>query len=133
MFLGDQLYREVGGEDGVRRIVDRFYDLMEELPEAAAIRAMHPADLTSSRQKLFEFLVGRLGGPPLYVERHGHPRLRRRHMPFAIDSAGAAAWMLCMRGAVDKELGNTPAAEALLGLMGHIAGFMRNTPDTTGE
>lgn len=88
------------GEDGVRRLVDRFYDLMDEKPEAATVRAMHPKDLKGSRTKLFWFMSGWLGGPPLYVERKGHPRLRMRHFPFAVDQAARDAWMLCMREAM---------------------------------
>ena len=80
----DAPFERIGGEEGVRALVDRFYDLMDTLPEAAGIRAMHPRDLRMSREKLYLFLVGWLGGPPLYVERFGHPRLRARHLPFPI-------------------------------------------------
>ena len=77
-------YERLGGEQAVRRLVDRFYDLMDTLPEAAGIRALHPEDLTDSREKLFMFLSGWLGGPPLYQMQYGHPRLRARHLPFPI-------------------------------------------------
>src|SRR5688500_13532251 len=76
-----------GAESGVaniRNLVEAFYDIMERDPKAAAIRALHPADLTSAREKLFMFLTGWTGGPQLYIERYGHPKLRARHMPFAI-------------------------------------------------
>ena len=63
-------------------LVDRFYDLMDETPEFYVIRKLHPQDLAGSREKLFMFLSGWLGGPPLYVEKHGHPMLRARHLPF---------------------------------------------------
>ena len=67
-------YGMIGGEEGVRRLVDRFYDLMDTAPEAAEIRAMHARSLKVSREKLFLFLTGWMGGPPLYVERYGQPQ-----------------------------------------------------------
>lgn len=92
----------LGGEPGIRSIVDRFYDVMDEEPWAAGIRDLHPPDLASSRDKLHYFLVGWTGGPPLYVERFGHPRLRARHLPFAIGEAEADAWVSCMDVALDE-------------------------------
>ena len=91
----------LGGEVGVRRLVDRFYDVMDADPTAATIRAMHPEDLSSSREKLYLFLVGWSGGPPLYVEKHGPPMLRARHLPFPIGEAEANAWVSCMDQALD--------------------------------
>jgi len=93
-------YEGLGGADALRRLVDRFYDLMDELPETYGLRQLHPADLTGSRQSLFEFLSGWFGGPSLYIEKKGHPRLRMRHMPFAIGPAERDQWMLCMRSMV---------------------------------
>ena len=93
-------YRQVGGEAALRRLVERFYALMDQLPQAQAIRAMHPADLTHSKEHLFMFLSGWLGGPPLYAERRGPPRLRRDHMAFTIDASARDAWMACMRQAL---------------------------------
>lgn len=116
----------LGGEAGVRRLVDRFYDHMEDLPEARRIRAMHPADLSESREKLWMFLVGRLGGPPLYVQAHGHPRLRARHMPFPIAQAEADAWMACMRLALAEEVQQPDLRAALEEFFHQVARFMRN-------
>ena len=73
------LYDQLGGEDGLRSIVERFYGVMDELPETAGIRKMHPADLSASAEKLFMFLSGFFGGPQLYINTFGHPRLRARH------------------------------------------------------
>ena len=95
-------YQRIGGEEMVRKLVDRFYDLMDQLPEAATIRQLHAPDLTEARDKLFMFLSGWLGGPPLYIEKYGHPRLRQRHMPFAIGEAERDQWMLCMSRAMDE-------------------------------
>lgn len=96
------IYDDLGGETGVRALVDRFYDLMHERPEAAVIRQMHGTSLDGSRDKLFWFLSGWLGGPQLFLEKRGHPRLRARHLPFAIDDAARDAWMLCMRTALGE-------------------------------
>ncbi|MCW8826060.1 MAG: group II truncated hemoglobin, partial [Gammaproteobacteria bacterium] len=93
-------YQRIGGENGVRALVDRFYDLMDSLPEAAGIRAMHAPDLMIAREKLFMFLSGWLGGPQLYMEKYGHPRLRQRHLPFKIGESERDQWMLCIRQAM---------------------------------
>lgn len=120
-----------GNEQGlttVRAIVERFYDIMDSDPRAAVIRAMHPADLTSSREKLFMFLTGWTGGPQLYIDRYGHPFLRAKHLPFTVDESARDQWMYCMIKAM-HEVGIeepllTKLAEALYG----VADFMRNRP-----
>jgi hemoglobin len=94
-------YQQIGGEARVRELVDRFYDYMDSLPEAAGIRALHAKSLRGSRDKLFLFLSGWLGGPNLYVEKYGEVRLRRRHLPFPIGREERDQWMLCMRKALD--------------------------------
>ena len=91
----------IGAELGVRALVDAFYDHMDSMESAVVIRAMHPSDLSDSRDRLFWFLCGWLGGPQHYVQRFGHPRLRMRHAPFAIDQAARDAWMHCMEAAMD--------------------------------
>lgn len=100
--IGKSPYEQLGGELGVRRLVDTFYDFMEDLPEAKDILKLHPKDLASSRDKLFMFLSGWLGGPSLYMEKYGHPRLRARHLPFPIASAERDAWLLCMDKALES-------------------------------
>ncbi len=92
----------VGGEAAVRGLVDRFYDLMDLEPGFAELRAMHPSTLEGSRDKLFWFLCGWLGGPPHYEDRFGHPFLRARHMPFAIGIAARDQWLACMKEAMDE-------------------------------
>ena len=93
----------IGGGDGVRRLVDRFYDLMDADPTVRVVRAMHPPDLKESREKLYLFLTGWMGGPQLYVERFGHPRLRARHLPFPIGEDERDQWLRCMDGALDEQ------------------------------
>lgn len=119
-------YQFLGEAAGLRALVDRFYHHMDTLPEAAIIRAMHPEDLTESKDKLFKFLSGRFGGPNLYVEEHGHPRLRMRHLPFRIDAAAAAAWMSCMNRALDEQVAPGPARKELRAFFAHVAQHMRN-------
>jgi hemoglobin len=93
-------YQRLGGESRVRELVDRFYDYMEGLQEAATIRGLHARSLKASREKLFLFLSGWLGGPDLYVQKYGHPMLRRRHLPFPIGDRERDQWMLCMQRAL---------------------------------
>ncbi len=78
------LYDLIGGESGLRKLVERFYDLIDSAPEAVQIRTLHPKSLKQSREKFFMFLYGWSGGPSLYMEKYGHPRLRMRHVPFSI-------------------------------------------------
>ena len=124
-------YDRVGGADGVRRLVDRFYDLMDTRPEAQGIRAMHATDLASARNKLWMFLSGYLGGPQLYIERYGHPRMRRRHMPFPIDESARDAWLLCMNQALDEQVTDTLLRTQLAHSFAQVADHMRNQPETT--
>lgn len=123
------LFDRVGGEPGVRALVDRFYDLMDTLPEARDIRALHPPALDSSRDKLFWFLVGWLGGPPLYIERFGHPRLRARHLPFSIGGRERDQWMLCMTRAIGERIADAAVRDVLVGALGPLADHMRNRPE----
>ena len=89
-------YEQLGGEAVVHRLVQQFYDLMDAEPEYYGIRKLHPQDLSGSRQKLFMFLSGWMGGPPLYAEAYGAPLLRARHLPFPIGDAERDQWMSCM-------------------------------------
>ena len=95
-------YERLGGEPGVRALVDRFYDLMDLEPHYAELRAIHPATLEGSRDKLHWFLCGWLGGPDLYIQRYGHPRLRARHLPYRITVLERDQWMACMIQAMQE-------------------------------
>lgn len=122
-------YDRLGGAEGVRKLVTRFYDHMSGLSEARHVLGMHPEDLGGSREKLFLFLSGWLGGPQLYVERFGHPRLRARHLPFSIDTAAAQAWMACMHKAMDECITDALLKEQLRGSFQRLADHMRNTAE----
>lgn len=119
-------YESIGGELAVRRLVKRFYELMDTLPEAYGIRKLHPQDLGSSEDKLFMFLSGWLGGPQLFVEKFGHPRLRARHLPFPIGAAERDQWMLCMRRAMAEVIEDQWLRVALEQALSDLADHMRN-------
>lgn len=95
-------YEQLGGGSAVRALVDRFYDLMELEPAYADLRRTHGPDLTHARDKLAWFLSGWLGGPDHYIERFGHPRLRARHLPFAIGVRERDQWLACMNQAMTE-------------------------------
>ena len=109
--------------------MDRFYDLMDTAPEAANIRLLHAKSLKVSRDKLYKFLTGWLGGPQLYVEEYGHPMLRARHLPFAIASDEAAQWMLCMRQAMAETIADEDLRKGLDKALSDLALHMRNRND----
>ena len=118
----------IGGEDKVKALVERFYDLMDLEPKYAALRAAHGSHLEKARQHLFWFLCGWLGGPQHYTDRFGHPRLRMRHMPFSIGIVERDQWLACM----DQAMGETGVPEALRTRLKdsffQTADWMRNAP-----
>lgn len=120
------LYDLLGGETGVRSLVDRFYDLMDSAPEARDIRALHAPSLKGSRDKLFMFLSGWSGGPPLYMQKFGHPKLRMRHLPFSIGERERDQWLWCMDRAIDAGEYRPAVVEHLKTRFAEIADFMRN-------
>lgn len=119
-------FERLGGEAGVRALVDRFYDLMELEPAYAELRALHPQSLDGSRDKLFWFLCGWLGGPDHYVQRFGHPRLRARHLPYAIGIAERDQWMACMIQALGEREIEPALADKLAESLFGTADWMRN-------
>lgn len=116
----------IGGETKLRELVDRFYDLMELEPEFAGIRAMHPASTADSRDKLFWFLCGWMGGPDLYIQRFGHPRLRARHLPYAIASNERDQWLRCMAWAMQDVGIAEELQQRLMQSFYQTADWMRN-------
>ncbi len=120
------LYTRIGGDAAIRKLVDRFYALMDELPEAYAARKIHPADLTESGNKLFDFLSGWLGGPQRYIEKHGHPMLRRRHLPYSIGPQERDEWLLCMRLALEETVADESLRTLLYQQFSQLGEHMRN-------
>jgi hemoglobin len=117
-----------GGEAAVRALVDRFYDLMDIEPEYAELRAAHGNTLADARDKLHWFLCGWLGGPQHYTERFGHPRLRMRHMPFAIGVRERDQWLACMDQAMQETGLDSTLRERLNHSFFQTADWMRNQP-----
>ncbi|MCV2886574.1 group II truncated hemoglobin [Aestuariibacter sp. AA17] len=102
-------YIRIGGEEGVKRLVKHFYDEMETESTVRPLYDLHPKPLDKIRHKFFEYLSGWMGGPPLFEQKYGHPRLRARHMPYPINSELKDQWMLCM----DRALVATVKEKAL--------------------
>jgi hemoglobin len=125
------LYDELGGETKVRELCDTFYDIMETDPAAKTIRDLHPDDMTHSREKFFMFLSGWLGGPQLYMNQYGHPRLRARHLPFPIGEKERDEWLYCMNKAMQTLGYSDLIRNQLLGAFFKTADFMRNKNEST--
>jgi hemoglobin len=123
------LYEVIGGEETVRAMVDRFYDLMELEAEFQLLRSVHGASLENARERLFMFLSGWMGGPDLYQQAHGHPRLRMRHMPFAIGTQERDQWLRCMAWAMEDVGIDTELRVRLMNSFFQTADWMRNKPD----
>lgn len=121
-------YDVLGGETMVRALVARFYALMDILPEAAACRAVHPPSLVRAEEKLFEYLTGWLGGPPLYTEKYGHPRLRSRHFMAPIGSVEVEGWLLCFHQAWNEIVPPSPVADGILEKIDGLGWHMANQP-----
>ena len=122
----DTPFERLGGEAAVRALVDRFYDLMDLESAYAALRALHPATLDGSRDKLFWYLCGWLGGPKHYIERFGHPMLRARHLPYAIGNTERDQWMACMTQALRECCVEPALAQGLRHAFQGTADWMRN-------
>jgi hemoglobin len=102
-------FEGIGGEERVKALVERFYDLMDLEPAFARLRQVHGVSLDNSRQRTFWFLCGWLGGPQYYTEKFGHPRLRARHMHVPIGIQERDEWLACM----DRAMGETGVPEDL--------------------
>ena len=122
-------YQALGGAQKLRALVDRFYELMDTQPEYYAIRKLHPQDLSGSAEKLYLFLSGWLGGPPLYLQKFGQPFLRARHLPFAIGVAERDLWLACMRQALRDVQVDEGLSRALMDAFYKTADHMRNRPE----
>lgn len=122
-------FDQLGGEAGIRRLVDRFYDLMDSAPEAVHVRALHAASLKRAREKLYLYFTGWTGGPPLYEAQFGHPRLRARHLPFAIGTRERDEWLWCMEQSIDEQPIPGELRERLRKKLRELADRMRNQPE----
>ena len=118
-------YELLGGDDGVLRLVGDFYELMDTLPEARTIRAMHKGDLFEMNDKLSTFLIGWLGGPQRYQERFGRVIIPLAHKPFPIGPSERDQWLMCMQGAIDKTLLDDSMKARLMDSFGRMAEMCR--------
>lgn len=125
------LYEAIGGDRTIRALVTRFYQLMDTLPEARECRAVHPPSLEGSAEKLHLYLTGYLGGPPLYVEKYGHPRLRARHLVAAIGEKERDGWILCFRKAIEETIEHPKLREIIRAPIERLAYHMQNTSEGT--
>jgi hemoglobin len=120
------MFERVGGAVTIDRLVETFYSRMDVLPEARTIRAMHAPDLGPVKNVLKRYLSEWTGGPKLYSPEKGQPRLRQRHMGFAIGNAERDAWLKCMRGALAETVADDTARQELDAAMTKLADWMRN-------
>ncbi len=128
----DSVYARMGGAPAIRALVDRFYALMDELPEAYTVRRLHPDSLAGSADSLFKYLSGWFGGPPLYIRERGHPRLRMRHAPYAIGAVERDEWMLCMRQALAEQVADPALRREIEQAFTGMAEHMVNTGQAAG-
>jgi hemoglobin len=129
--LSDTPFALLGGEAGVRRLVDRFYEIMAR--DEPALARLHPCDeqgrvAAANRENFALFFIGWLGGPQDYIAKHGHPRLRMRHFRVPVDIAMRDAWMRAMRAAMDAEPVPAELREFLDSRLADLADHMRNRP-----
>jgi hemoglobin len=128
----ESVYARLGGAPAIHRLVDRFYGLMDELPEAHAVRQLHPSSLSGSSDSLFKFLSGWFGGPALYMLERGHPRLRMRHAPYAINAAMRDEWMLCMQLALAEQVDDLALHASIQRAFSDMADHLVNTDPLVG-
>ena len=121
------IYESLGGESVIRHLVQRLYELMDELPEANTVRRIHPESLKGSEAVLFEYLSGWFGGPNLYIEKNGHPRLRMRHAPYAIGLVERNEWMLCMKQSLTENVADETLRKSLINTFSQMATHLVNT------
>ncbi|MEA1675937.1 group II truncated hemoglobin [Nitrospirillum sp. BR 11163] len=122
-------YALIGGQMAIDRLVERFYHLMDTLPAARDLRAMHAPDLTETKRVLKLYLAQWTGGPAAYSAERGHPRLRARHMGFSIGTAERDAWLLCMGQALDDTVEDAQVRAEIRGALAPLADWMRNQPE----
>jgi hemoglobin len=114
------------GEEGIRALCNAFYDIMEDLPEAADIRRMHADDLGPMKEKLADYLVGWMGGPPLYADKHGTVCMTTPHEPYAIGPRERDQWLLCMDKALEATAVEEEVRSMLKEPMFRVADAVRN-------
>lgn len=124
------MYNEIGGFEVIDKLVDDFYEIMSTDPLAEDCLATHSGrDIRESAEKLKYFLSGWTGGPQLYMEKYGHPRLRMRHFPFKIGVKVGDQWLYCMRKALSQSPIKPEIQEMLMQSFGQVVGMLTGTRD----
>lgn len=121
------LYQQIGGEQVVRQLCECFYDIMEADPTVKALREIHTRDLSDTRQRFFEFMSGWLGGPALFEQKYGHPRLRARHLHVKVDHLMVSQWLYCMNKALDNSISQRKHRQVIYQNLQPLAQHMLNT------
>ena len=121
------VYQLIGEINGTRELANTFYDIMEQDPQVQELLAIHPLPLDNVREKFYEFLSGWLGGPPLFANKYGHPRLRKRHAPFTVSPKLKTQWMYCMDKALTQCIDNPEVVAALHQAFDDLAEHMINS------
>jgi hemoglobin len=122
----NEIYAAIGDE-GFKRLVAAFY---QQIPGDDILGPIYPAeDLAGAEHRLRDFLIGRFGGPPVYIEQRGHPRLRMRHAPFSIGQAERGRWVRLMERAIDEAALPEEAAQLLRSFFESTATFLINRPE----
>ena len=129
MSTEQSIYTRLGGEHVLREFVNHLYDFMDYFPAVEPLRKMHSADLTQARERLFMFLSGMLGGPPLYLQEFGHPRLRQKHMHFKIGDKERDQWLLCAHNAANQLAISADVREDMMMELTLMANHLRNQED----
>jgi hemoglobin len=122
-------YEALGGEAGVRALVEDFYWRMQDQDEYRHLRALHPQDMDNARERLFKYFSGWTGGPQLFVQAYGHPMLRARHLHVAIDLRGRDQWLACMRQALEANVSDATIRQQLWEALVPLADHMRNVAE----
>lgn len=120
------LYDRLGGETVLQQFVNRLYAYMDESVDVAPVRKMHPGSLDHANDRLFKFLSGMLGGPALYMNEFGHPRLRQRHRHFSIGDEERDQWLRCAQYAADSLAIESTIRDELMSRLSEMGNHLRN-------
>ena len=124
------LYEAIGGEETIKKIVAAFYTRVAQHPD---LIPLFPDDFTEVARKQTQFLTQFFGGPPLYIQEHGHPMMRKRHLRFPITPTRRDAWLSCMEEALEVADIPEPFRSAMFDRLTLTANHMMNTPEQKGE
>jgi hemoglobin len=124
--LESNLYSQLGGEVVLRQFVNHLYDFMASSSQVEHVRKMHSKNLSFASDRLFMFLSGMLGGPPLYEQEFGHPRLRRKHLQFSIGDEERDQWLTCAQYAANQLHVEPDVRKELMSVLTTMANHLRN-------